>query len=389
MVTFDNTQIAFAGKTNNDLKRAKLLFKTIASPTMVNIGKKMVSTALALHIPMDWAVKPTIYAHFCGGSTLEDCNPVVEKLAKYNVKSILDYSVEGKESIEDINNALEETLRAIKNAGKNSNIPFAVFKPTAFTRHDILIKMSDGTLSDAEKEEADNFVERINILCKTAFDNDIPILIDAEDYAFQKAIDDTVELMMTRYNKEKPIVYNTLQMYRWDRLDYLKEIYKRSIDGGFFLGVKFVRGAYMEKERARAKEMGYKDPIQPNKEATDRDYNAALKFCVEHIDNIGLFNGTHNEYSNMYLTELMAEHKIPNNFDRIWFSQLYGMSDHISFNLAAENYNVAKYVPYGPVKHVMPYLLRRAEENTSVKGQTGRELSLILQEEKRRKLAKN
>jgi len=388
MVTFENTQIAFASKSNNDLKRAKLLFKTIASPTMVKIGTGLVNTALALHIPIAWAVKPTIYAHFCGGTTIKDCEPVVETLAKYNVKSILDYSVEGKENIEDINNALEETLRAIKNAGQNPNIPFAVFKPTAFTRHEILVKMSDGTLSEAEQKEADDFVNRIDILCKTAFENDIPILIDAEDYAFQKAIDDTVDLMMTRYNKEKPIVYNTLQMYRWDRLDFLKQSFEKSQKEGYYLGVKFVRGAYMEKERARAKEMGYKDPIQPNKEATDRDYNAALKFCVENIETIGLFNGTHNEYSNQYLTELMEKHNLKNDDNRIWFSQLYGMSDHISFNLAAKGYNVAKYVPYGPVKHVMPYLLRRAEENTSVKGQTGRELSLILTEEKRRKASK-
>ena len=385
MVAFDDTRIAFISKSNYEIKRAKFLFNTISNPTLVKIGTKMVNAALAMHFPITWAIKPTIYAHFCGGLTIKDCEHSVEVLGKYNVKSILDYSVEGKENIEDINNALQETLNAIKNAGQNKNIPFAVFKPTAFTRHDILVKMSDGTLNESEKKEADDFVNRIDILCKSAFENNVPILIDAEDYAFQIAIDTTVELMMQRYNKEKAIVFNTLQMYRRDRLDFLKKSYEKSVKDGYFLGMKFVRGAYTEKEAERAKQMGYKNPIQPDKESTDRDFNLALKFCVEHFDKISIFNGTHNEYSSNYLIELMAEHNIEKNNERVWFSQLYGMSDNISFKLGDLGYNVAKYVPYGPVKHVMPYLLRRAEENTSVAGQTSRELNLILTEQKRRK----
>ena len=389
MVAFNDTKIAFVSKSNNELLRAKILFKSISSPTMVKIGTSLVNFAIKIHFPIAWIVKPTIYAHFCGGVSIDDCKGTAETMGKFNVKSILDYSVEGKESIEDINHALKETLYAIKNAGKDPNVPFAVFKPTAFTRHDILIKVSaNEELTDSEKQEHQDFKDRIHTLCKAAYDNNIPILIDAEDYAFQVAIDEVVEENAIKYNKEKAIVFNTLQMYRWDRLNFLKKSYEKAVEGNYFLGMKFVRGAYMEKERARAAEMGYKDPIQPDKESTDNDYNAALKFCIEHIDKIYVFNGTHNEHSSNYLTELMTEKGIARDDARIWFSQLYGMSDNISFNLGAEGYNVAKYLPYGPIKHVLPYLLRRAEENTSIEGQTGRELALILEERNRRKAEK-
>ena len=389
MVAFENTKIAFISKSDSDILRAKLLFKTISSPTIVKISTGLVNFALGIHFPIAWAVKPTIYAHFCGGISIEDCKDTARIMGEHNVKSILDYSVEGKESIDDINHALKETLNAIKNAGQDKNVPFAVFKPTAFTRHDILIKYSAGTkMTDSEKQEYIDFKDRIHTLCKAAHESDIPILIDAEDYAYQLAIDEIVDENAAKYNKEKAIVYNTLQMYRWDRLDFLKKSYEKSVKGNYFLGMKFVRGAYMEKERARALEMGYKDPIQPDKESTDRDYNAALKFCVDHLDTVSVFNGTHNEESSIYLTELMKEKNIAKDDNRCWFSQLYGMSDNISFNLGAEGYNVAKYLPYGPIKHVMPYLLRRAEENTSVKGQTSRELNLILTEQDRRKAVK-
>ena len=388
-IDFQNTEVAFAIKSNNDLKKAYVLFKTIGSPTIVKMGSAMLNVALKIHFPINWIVKPTIYNHFVGGETIADCQPVVSKMGEYGVGSILDYSVEGKEAPEDIQNAMDETLRAIRNAGKDPNVPFCVFKPTAFTTSTVLEKVSMGwDLTPEEEKEAGNFRDRVHTLCKTAFENDIPILIDAEDSWYQNFIDDVVNENMARFNKEKAIVFNTFQMYRWDRLDFLKKSYEMAVEGGYFLGAKFVRGAYMEKERARAAEKGYKDPIQPNKEATDRDYNAALKFCVEHIDRIKIFNGTHNEYSTQYLIDLMEEHGIPKDDDRCWFSQLYGMSDNISFNVAKVGYNVAKYLPYGPVKHVMPYLLRRAEENTSAQGQSGRELSLVLKEMKRRRLTK-
>ena len=387
MMNFDNTDLAFRSKSNTDLTRAYLLFKTIGSNTIVKIGSFAATTAVNLHLPVMWAAGPTIYSQFVGGESINKCKKAVRHLEKNNVGAILDYSVEGKESLADIKKALEETLHSIKNAGQDANIPFAVFKPTAFTRHDVLEKASTdkASMTEAEKAEAENFRSRVETLCKAAYEANIPILIDAEDTFFQHFIDEVVLDMMTKYNKESAIVFNTYQMYRWDRLALLQKDYDRAVKEDFFLGAKFVRGAYMEKERARAAEKGYKDPIQPDKESTDKDYNAALKFCIEHIDRISIFNGTHNEYSSAYLAQLMEEKGIAKDDKRIFFSQLYGMSDHISFIMAANGYNVAKYLPYGPVRHVLPYLLRRVEENTSVAGQTSRELSLLQTERKRRK----
>lgn len=386
MISFENTEIAFESKSDNDLRRSYLLFKTLAHNSLVSLGGSLTQSAIKMRIPVNWIVKPTIYKQFVGGETIEECGPTVRVLEKFNVKAILDFSVEGKESEEDIKAALAETLKSIRNAAKDENIPFAVFKPTAFTTPTVLEKVSAGKpLTVEESGEANRFRQRIETLCESAHENDIPILIDAEDSWFQNFIDDVVNDMMVKFNTKKAIVFNTFQMYRHDRLSFLKESWQKAVDGNYFLGAKFVRGAYMEKERERARRLGYPSPIQPDKESTDRDYNAALKFCVDHIDRITVFNGTHNEYSSKYLAELMAEKGLPKNDPRIWFSQLYGMSDHISFNLAHAGYNVAKYLPYGPVKHVIPYLVRRAEENTSVKGQTGRELSLITKEISRRR----
>jgi len=386
MERFENTDIAFRYKSNIELKKAYLLFKMVGSPVLVKLGKVFTNIALALRIPVSWAIKPTIYAHFCGGESIQESEPVIRKLEPYKVRGILDYSVEGKERIEDIEAALSETLKTVVKAGEDSNIPFAVFKPTAFTRAEVLEKMSSGeNVSEQIQQEANEFRERVNILCKAAYDGDIPILIDAEDSWFQNFIDEVCEEMMELYNKDKAIVFNTLQMYRHDRLDFLKAAFERAEKKNIFLGIKFVRGAYMEKERKRAEEMGYIDPINPDKEATDKLYNEGLKFTVEHIDRISVFNGTHNELSNSLLADLISEKGIAKDDNRVWFSQLYGMSDNISFNLAHEGYNVAKYVPFGPVKHVLPYLIRRAEENTAVAGQTGRELDLVSRERKRRK----
>lgn len=389
MISFDNTQIAFQSKSNAQLFRAYFLFKVISSNKMVKVTNKMLAWALNWGIPVKWVVKPTVYGHFVGGESIEGCQKAVRHLEKYGVKAILDYSVEGKESLADIRNALSETLKSIENAGKDKNIPFAVFKPTAFTTSVVLEKVSAGVpLSLSEENEANQFRSRVNQLCEAAYKAGVPILIDAEDSWYQNFIDEVVESMQEQYNKEKAIVYNTLQMYRHDRLAFLERSYEKAVKGNYFLGIKFVRGAYMEKERARAEEKGYPSPIQPDKESTDRDYNAGLKYCMDHIDRISVFNGTHNEYSNAYLAQLMQEKGLSNNDSRIYFAQLFGMSDHISFNLANQGYNVAKYVPYGPVKHVMPYLFRRAEENTSVAGQTGRELRLLTAERNRRRSGK-
>ncbi|MCF8369787.1 MAG: proline dehydrogenase family protein [Bacteroidales bacterium] len=386
MLSFESTEIAFISKTDKDLKRAKFLFSMIGSNAIVFFGKLFSRIALKFKFPVAWAVKPTIYKHFVGGETIDDCQENVRLLEKFNVRAILDYSVEGTESIEAINIAMEETLKTIDNAAHDENVPFAVFKPTAFTHEIVLKKKSAGeSLNPEEEKEADNFRERVKILCQTAYENNVPILIDAEDVAFQNFIDEVVYENMAHFNKDKAIVFNTYQMYRHDRLKKLEEAYNAATEKGYFLGAKFVRGAYMEKERARAEQMGYPDPIQPDKESTDRDYNAALKFCIEHIDRISVFNGTHNEYSSKFMVELMEQHGLAKDDPRCWFSQLFGMSDHISFNLANQGYNVAKYLPFGPVRSVLPYLIRRTEENTSIAGQTSRELAMVKKEIERRK----
>ena len=389
MLLFDDTQIAFSSKSDTDLRRAYYLFKTIASPGMVKISKVLIKIARMFHLPVGWAVKPTIYKHFVGGESLNECAPLVRTLEKYNVKAILDYSVEGISTEAYIQHSVEEILMTIELAATDPNIPFAVFKPTALCSEQILEKASTDSLeTDAEKTEAQKFRERMEILCRRAFEKNVRIMIDAEDSWYQPYIDDVVNEMMEKYNKETAIVYNTLQMYHLDRLEYLKILYEKSVDKNFYLGIKFVRGAYMEKERIRADLKGYSSPIQPDKRATDHSFDDGLRFAISHLDRIHVLNGTHNEESIRLMAILMERNAIAKDDDRCYFSQLYGMSDNISFTLAKKGYNVAKYVPYGPVASVLPYLIRRAEENTAIAGQSGRELNQIRQEIERRKKIK-
>jgi len=386
MLDFSNTKTAFSVKSDRDIRRAYFMYKLISYPWLVKIANPMIRFASAIRFPINWIVKPTVYAQFCGGETIGECAPVIDKLMEGKVYSILDYSVEGSEEEEVIEQALEETLRVIDYAATNDHIPFTVFKPTAFAKSKALEVLSTSHSPDENSvREGDKFRQRVNKLCERAYSYGIPIMIDAEDSWYQEIIDTVVMEMMALYNKEKPIVFNTYQMYRHDRLDRLKKDHETAKKNNFFMGAKFVRGAYMEKERERAEELGYEDPIQPDKAATDRDYNLALRYTLENIGDFAVFNGTHNEESSRYMAELMDELKIARDDKRCWFSQLYGMSDHISFNLAKEGYNVAKYVPYGPVRFVLPYLMRRAEENTSVKGQTSRELMLLKKERNRRR----
>lgn len=390
MVSFHSTEIAFRIKSNRDLNKAYWLFRVISRRTIVQTGGFLSKLALKIHFPINWIVKPTIYNHFCGGETIEECLPTVSKLSQLNVKSILDYSVEASEDPDEIKTALEETLRTIDNAARQDFIPFTVFKPSAFSNDKVLEKKSAGNhLSPDEEKEYENFINRIDILCKKAYELNVPIMVDAEYYCYQDCIDGVVMKMMEKYNRKKAIVYNTYQMYRYDRMDAFHRDLETARKKDFFLGIKFVRGAYMEKERERASRLGYPSPIHPDKESTDNAYNAALKYAVENIDRVSIFNGTHNEKSNLILAELMEKHGISSDDPRCYFSQLYGMSDHISFNLAHEGYNVAKYLPYGPVRSVLPYLIRRTEENTSIAGQTGREMKLITMERKRRKSQKS
>jgi proline dehydrogenase len=386
MIRFDNLETAFRYKSDRELKFAYWLFRMLGNPGLVKLGKNLTNIALNLHLPVSWLIKPTVYRHFCGGESIGECMKVSANMERFGVHCILDYSVEGGESPAAIRAALAETLRTIDNAAKNRNIPFTVFKPTAFTLEHVLEQGSLGTLKSVDDiTESDKFTERVETLCKAAHDAGVPIMVDAEDVRFQPLIDDVVTRMMEKYNKEKAIVYNTLQMYRTDRFEFLKESHRKAIEGNYFLGIKFVRGAYMERERARALKHGYPSPINPDKATTDRMYDDGLRYSLEHIDRISIFNGSHNEASNLLLMELMANKGLPKNDSRIWFSQLFGMSDHISFNLGAGGYNVAKYLPYGPVRHVLPYLIRRAEENTAVAGQSSRELEMARKEYLRRK----
>ena len=388
MISFDNTEIAFQSKSNSDLNRAYWLFKLIGNPTMVKVGKWSTNTALNIGLPINGLIKKTIFKQFCGGETIQECAKTIANLGKFGIGTILDYSIEGKTKEEDFDATVDEIIATIHAAKNDPTIPFAVFKVTGIGRFDSLEKANNGTtqLTENDRLAFQLIVSRVDKICLAAFENGVPLFIDAEETWIQDAIDTIVRDMMRKYNKEKAIVYNTLQMYRHDRLAFLHAEIEIARAEGFHYGVKLVRGAYMEKERLRAAEKGYPSPIQPDKITCDNDFNQALELVVKNIDSMALCSGSHNEKSALILTDLMTKKQIEKSDKRIYVAQLLGMSDHISYNLAYEGYNVAKYVPYGPVKEVMPYLLRRADENTSVAGQTGRELSLIMTERKRRKL---
>jgi proline dehydrogenase len=384
---FNNTQVAFALKTDTELDRAYFLFKMIDNEPLVRIGTAVTNFALKAHLPVEGLIRATVFDHFCGGTTEEDCLSVVDKMYVNGVSSVLDYSVEGKEEEEQFDAALEMTLKTIEFAKEKNAIPFAVFKPTGLGRFYLYEKIGEKQpLTLEEQKEWNRVVSRFDLICKTAYEKDVALLIDGEESWMQDAADDLVTDMMRKYNKEKAIVFNTLQLYRWDRLDYLKKLKDQAKEEGFFVGMKLVRGAYMEKENKRAEEKGYPTPICESKEATDINYDVTMAYMMDNLDFMSIFVGTHNELSSYKVIELMKEKGIAKNDNRIWFGQLYGMSDNISYNLAEHGYNVAKYLPFGPVRDVMPYLIRRAEENTSVAGQTSRELNLLKAERNRRKI---
>jgi proline dehydrogenase len=386
MLSFENTEIAFKSKSNSELNSAYYLFRLIGNPALVKWSKPFAGLAVQIPFPFRYLIKKTIFEHFCGGENINECEKTIIALAKYKVKTILDYSVEGKETEEDFERTTEEILLTQKRSAADDLVPFSVFKVTGIARFALLEKVSaNGVLNEQEKSEFQKVRQRVERICQNAASTKRRVMIDAEESWIQPVIDQLAEEMMQKFNTHEPVVYNTYQMYRHDRLDALKKIYQKSNELNFFVGVKLVRGAYMEKERKRAAENNYPSPIQPDKTSTDRDFNLALEFIVKHYDKFGLCAGTHNESSSLYLTELMSANGIDKSNPNFYFSQLLGMSDHISFNLANEGYNVAKYVPYGPIKDVLPYLIRRAEENTSVAGQSSRELSLITTERNRRK----
>jgi proline dehydrogenase len=383
MISFNNTEIAFKAKSDSELNRSYWLFKLIGSPVLVKIGAAF--TPLALNIGFRGLIRNTIFKQFVGGEDIRDCEKAIQQLGKFNIGTILDYSVEGKESEEDFEHCVAETLDTIKMAKDHAHIPFCVFKVTGLARFELLrIVSARESLSEADQAEWARVRKRVYQICSAASAADKPIFIDAEESWIQQAIDDLANENMATFNKHKVIVYNTFQLYRHDRLQYLKDTVLMATQENFKVGAKLVRGAYMEKERERAVQMNYPSPIQKDKASSDKDYDLAIAFCIEHIDRMALCAGTHNEDSSMKLADLMKAKGIQPSDKRVYFSQLLGMSDHISYNLAKAGFNVAKYVPYGPVKEVLPYLIRRARENTSVKGQTGRELSLIMKEKRRR-----
>jgi len=386
MISFDNTQIAFEYKSDKELRKAYWLFKLVGSPALVKVGKWLTHFALKTHLPVKGVIKKTIFQQFCGGETISECVPTTQKLSKYGVKSILDYSVEGQTSEKNFEATTSEIIATIVEAKNKTDIPLAVFKVSGVARFDILEKFNDENYKGTA-EEIKSFAgvkERVQRICQAAFDNQVPVMIDAEESWVQDGIDRLAAEMMVQFNKDKSFIYNTLQMYRHDRLDFFKKELEAAKQGGYHYAVKLVRGAYMEKERDRAAKMGYPSPINATKADSDNLYNAALDFAIENLAHCAVVAGTHNEESSAYLVTLMGQHSIQKNDDRVYFAQLLGMSDHISFNLSSAGYNVAKYVPYGPVREVVPYLIRRAEENTSAAGQTSRELRLIQQEKQRR-----
>ncbi|KIA83217.1 proline dehydrogenase [Kaistella solincola] len=387
MSIFDNTQIAFADRTDAQLKKAYWMFKAIEQPAVTNMGISVLNFTVKNNVPfVNSIVRNTLFEQFCGGETREESMKVVKQMFKHHVGSIFDYAIEGKAEEAVFDHTCEEIKENIKFAEGNPAIPFVVFKPTGFGRIEIYEEVGKNVeLTTSQKEEWARVVRRYNEVCQMAYDRNVVLMIDAEETWMQDSTDQLVTDMMEKFNKEKAIVWNTLQMYRTGRLEYLEEDLRKAKEKNYFLGYKFVRGAYMEKERERAAEMNYPDPIQPTKQATDDNYNASIEFVLNNLDVVSGFFGTHNEKSTELVMDKMKAAGLPNDHRQINFGQLYGMSDNITYYLGAEKYNVSKYLPYGPVKDVVPYLTRRAQENTSVAGQTGRELALIAKELKRRK----
>jgi proline dehydrogenase len=385
-LSFENTEVAFRHSSDADLKRAYWLFKVINVNFLVKIGPPITNFAVKIGLPIKGLIKATIFKHFCGGETIRECEKAIQSLYAGHVGTILDYSIEGEDDERVFDHTRDEILRTIRRAAKEKAIPITVFKVTGVGRFALLEKLDAGAnLTDDEQREWQKVQDRVLSICEKAFSTGIPVMIDAEETWIQDTIDALALNMMRRFNKERAIVYNTYQLYRHDKLQSLENDHQAAVNKGFILGAKLVRGAYMEKERKRAEEKGYPSPIQPDKSAADRDYDAALDYCTDHVDKIAFVAGTHNEESCRLLADLLDKKGIDHKNPHVYFSQLLGMSDNLSFNLADAKYNVAKYVPYGPIKAVLPYLFRRAQENTAIAGQMSRELSLIVKEVRRRK----
>jgi proline dehydrogenase len=391
-LSFENTENAFAHLTDKELKNARFLFQSMSYPWLVQMGTRLTPFIMRTGLPVHGLIRKTLFKQFVGGETLENTEPVTQKLHSFGVEVILDYGVEGKEGEDSFDTATEEFMRVIRYASTQTNIPFISIKVTGLARFGLLQSLNEAPrlrsgIHDHEWEldEWDRVRDRMYAICELAAEKKIGVLIDAEESWIQDPVDRLCMEMMQQFNIQEAVVYNTVQLYRHDRLSFLKMSHRIAKEKGFVLGVKLVRGAYMEKERARALEKGYDSPIQPDKAASDRDFNAAVQFCLENLGDIAVVVASHNENSNQLAAAAMDRLGIARNHSRVHFSQLYGMSDHITFNMAREGFRVSKYLPFGPIREVIPYLMRRAQENTSVSGQTGRELTLIQRELQRRK----
>jgi proline dehydrogenase len=404
VISFENTENAFIYKSDKDLKQANFLFSSMGFQWLVKMGTRITPWAIKSGLPIKGIIRSTIFKQFVGGETLEETKPVVDLLAKHNVKVILDYGVEGgDEGDAEFDHAMEEFIKVVDYAGSQENIPVMSIKLTGMARFGLLEKLDDlmhqttntlmkryewalSRLNDDERAEWQKVHDRLDRICKEGLETGVGVSIDAEETWIQDPVDALTILMMDRYNHEKVAVYNTVQLYRHDRLAFLRAMLEAAKNRNFVLGVKLVRGAYMEKERRRAEEKGYPSPIQKDKASTDADYNEAVQLCIDHLEQVSVIVATHNEYSNKLAADLLIKKALPLNHPHVHFSQLFGMSDNITFNLAAVGCNVSKYLPFGPIEDVIPYLMRRAQENSSVGGQTGRELLMIRKELKRRGL---
>jgi len=384
-ISFSDTSIAFSYKSDKELKKSHLLFLSINNPVLSKLGANIVKFALKVKIPVKGIIRNTVFEQFCGGETIDQCDTTIAKLAKYNIKTILDYAAEGDSGVDSFDNTVDEILKTVEKATGHPHIPFSVFKPSGIASKELLEKIQLGKkLSEKEEGEFEATKKRFDKIARTCFDKDVKLYIDSEDSFYQDPIDAMTYELMAKYNRQKVIVFNTYQLYRVGMLENLMRANEEGRKQGYHVGAKLVRGAYMEKERERAEEKGYPDPIMRDKQSTDKQYDEALQYCIDNIDNMELCSGSHNENSNYLLVDLMQKKGLKRDDQRIYFAQLFGMSDHISFNLANAGYNVVKYVPFGFIETVMPYLLRRAEENTSIAGQSSRELELIRKELKRR-----
>ena len=382
---FGDTKTAFADKTDSELREKYRLFRMMNSPILNEIGTRSTQLALSLGLPVQWLIKNTIFEQFCGGETIEECQPTVDRLGHSKIGTILDYSVEGKSAESDFERAKEETILNLKRAKNDEDIPFAVFKMTGIAPLGTLEKISSGAeLKESNKVKWESTKRRVLEICSYAHDIDQEVFIDAEESWIQNAIDSLATEMMEKFNRERPLIFNTAQLYRTDRLQFIKDSHKKAKEAGYIYAIKLVRGAYMEKERERAAELGYPSPIYPDKAATDKAFDDAVVYCLDNIADLAFVAGTHNEQSTQWLAQLMEERGIAHDHPHVFFSQLFGMSDNLSYVLADNGYNVSKYVPYGPVADAVPYLIRRARENTSVMGQVSRELDLISKELSRR-----